>query len=125
MQIFVLGMVALAVFGGALRGVVVGSADLATAATLFSGIFVQAIPFLALGIMIVRLVAAFVTPTGWRDGCRADPRRRSSPPEWVGPPYLVANAVRFPSRAANCDLPREHLAPGRRQNFSRTELFAQ
>jgi uncharacterized protein len=62
MQIFVLGMVALAVFGSALRGFVVGTADLATAATVFSGIFVQAIPFLALGIVISGLVAAFVTP---------------------------------------------------------------
>lgn len=58
----VVGMVALAVFGTALRGFVVGSAELSTAATVFSGIFVQAIPFLALGIVISGLVAAFVTP---------------------------------------------------------------
>jgi uncharacterized protein len=62
MQIFVLGMVALAIFGSALRSFVVGSVDLATAATVFSGIFVQAIPFLALGVLISGLVAAFVTP---------------------------------------------------------------
>lgn len=43
MQVLVIGMVALAVFGSALRGFVVGSADLATAATVFCGIFVQAI----------------------------------------------------------------------------------
>jgi uncharacterized protein len=62
MQIFVLGMVALAIFGSALRSFVVGSVDLATAATVFSGIFVQAIPFLALGVLISGLVAALVTP---------------------------------------------------------------
>ena len=62
MHVLVISMVALAVFGSALRGFVVGSADLATAATVFSGIFVQAIPFLALGIVISGLVAAFVTP---------------------------------------------------------------
>lgn len=62
MQVLVIGMVALAVFGSALRGFVVGSADLATAATVFCGIFVQAIPFLALGVMISGLVAAFVSP---------------------------------------------------------------
>ena len=62
MHVLVVGMVALAVFGTALRGFVVGSADLATAATVFSGIFVQAIPFLALGVVISGLVAALVTP---------------------------------------------------------------
>ncbi|MCT7657915.1 permease [Mycobacterium deserti] len=62
MQILVLGIVALAVFGGALRGFVVGTPDLATAATVFCGIFVQAIPFLALGVVISGLVAAFVSP---------------------------------------------------------------
>lgn len=62
MQVLVVGMVALTIFGSALRSLVVGSADLATAATIFSGIFVQAIPFLALGIVISGLVATFVTP---------------------------------------------------------------
>lgn len=61
MQILVAGMVALAVFGGTLRTFVVGQADLATAATVFSGIFVQAIPFLALGVVISGLVAAYVS----------------------------------------------------------------
>ncbi|MEO3758384.1 permease [Mycobacterium sp. B14F4] len=61
MQILVVGMVALAVFGGALRGFVVGTPDVATAATVFCGIFVQAIPFLALGVVISGLVAAFVS----------------------------------------------------------------
>jgi hypothetical protein len=53
MQVLVVGMVALAVFGGALRGFVIGNPDIATAATVFCGIFVQAIPFLALGVVIM------------------------------------------------------------------------
>jgi uncharacterized membrane protein YraQ (UPF0718 family) len=61
MQILVIGMVALAVFGGTLRTFVVGQADLATAATVFCGIFVQAIPFLGLGVVISGLVATFIS----------------------------------------------------------------
>jgi uncharacterized protein len=61
MEILVAGIVALAVFGSALRGFVIGRADLATAATVFCGIFVQAIPFLALGVVISGLVAAYVS----------------------------------------------------------------
>ena len=61
MEILVGGIVALAVFGGALRGFVIGQPDLATAATVFCGIFVQAIPFLALGVVISGLVAAYVS----------------------------------------------------------------
>jgi uncharacterized membrane protein YraQ (UPF0718 family) len=61
MEILVAGVIALAVFGSALRGFVIGKQDLATAATVFSGIFVQAIPFLALGVVISGLVAAFVS----------------------------------------------------------------
>jgi uncharacterized protein len=61
MEILVAGIVALAVFGSALRGFVIGQQDLATAATVFSGIFVQAIPFLALGVVISGLVATFVS----------------------------------------------------------------
>jgi uncharacterized protein len=61
MQVLVIGMVALAVFGGTLRTFVVGQADLATAATVFCGIFVQAIPFLGLGVVISGLVATFIS----------------------------------------------------------------
>jgi uncharacterized protein len=61
MQILVIGMVALAVFGGTVRTFVVGQADLATAATVFCGIFVQAVPFLGLGVVISGLVATFIS----------------------------------------------------------------
>lgn len=89
MQILVVAMIALAVFGSALREFVIGSADIATAATVFCGIFVQAIPFLALGEVISGLVAAFVRADRLRDGCRVDPRRaasngRTARPFWTG-----------------------------------------
>ncbi|HEX2214273.1 MAG TPA: permease [Mycobacterium sp.] len=61
MHVLVIGMVALALFGTPLRDFVVDSPDVATAATVFCGIFVQAIPFLALGVMISGLVATFVS----------------------------------------------------------------
>ncbi|WP_233213350.1 permease [Mycobacterium hubeiense] len=61
MQILVIGVVVLALSGEALRRSVIGQQDLATAATVFSGIFVQAIPFLALGVVISGLVATFVS----------------------------------------------------------------
>lgn len=62
MQIMVIGIVVLALFGGTLRSFVIGHQNLATAATVFCGIFVQAVPFLALGVVISGLVAAFVSP---------------------------------------------------------------
>jgi uncharacterized membrane protein YraQ (UPF0718 family) len=62
MPLLVVTIVALAIFGGALREVVLDRPTLATAATVFCGIFVQALPFLALGVVISGLVATFVTP---------------------------------------------------------------
>jgi uncharacterized membrane protein YraQ (UPF0718 family) len=62
MQVLVATIIALALFGGMLRRFVSGTADVATAATVFCGIFVQALPFLALGVVVSGAVAAFVTP---------------------------------------------------------------
>jgi uncharacterized membrane protein YraQ (UPF0718 family) len=45
-----------------LRAFVVGRPDLATAATVFCGVFVQALPFLAFGVVISGLIAAYVSP---------------------------------------------------------------
>jgi len=61
MHVLVAGIVVLSLFGGALRGWIVGTHDLATVATVFCGIFVQAVPFLVLGVVISGLVAAFVS----------------------------------------------------------------
>ncbi|MDV3128771.1 permease [Mycobacterium sp. 21AC1] len=62
MQALVAGIVTLALVGGPLRGFVVDTPDVATAATVFCGVFVQALPFLALGVVISGLIAVFVTP---------------------------------------------------------------
>lgn len=62
MHVLVAAVVGLALAGATLREFVVGSPDVATAATVFCGIFVQALPFLALGVVISGGVAALVTP---------------------------------------------------------------
>lgn len=62
MQILVVGIIALALAGSTLRAFVEGTPDVATAATVFCGVFVQALPFLALGVVISGLIAVFVTP---------------------------------------------------------------
>lgn len=62
MHILVVAVVGLALAGATVRTFVAGTPDVATAATVFCGIFVQALPFLALGVVISGAVAAFVTP---------------------------------------------------------------
>lgn len=62
MQILVAVIVGLALIGSAARDFVASTPDIATAATVFCGIFVQALPFLALGVLISGAVATFVTP---------------------------------------------------------------
>ncbi|TFV59999.1 permease [Mycobacterium sp. PS03-16] len=62
MLVLVAAVVGLALAGATMRTAVVGNREIATAATVFCGIFVQALPFLALGVVISGAVAAFVTP---------------------------------------------------------------
>lgn len=62
MQVLVFGVLALALAGNTLRAFVENTPDVATAATVFCGVFVQALPFLALGVVISGLIAVFVTP---------------------------------------------------------------
>ncbi len=62
MQILVVGIIALALAGNTLQTFVEGTPDVATAATVFCGVFVQALPFLALGVVISGLIAVFATP---------------------------------------------------------------
>jgi uncharacterized membrane protein YraQ (UPF0718 family) len=45
-----------------LRNVVLDSAALSTAGTVFCGVFVQALPFLVLGVLVSGLIAVFVSP---------------------------------------------------------------
>ena len=62
MELLVGLVVVLALSGGLVRSFVVGAPGLSTAVTVFCGVFVQAVPFLALGVVISGLVAAFVPP---------------------------------------------------------------
>lgn len=55
-------VLAFALLGGTLRSVVYDSVELSTAGTVFAGIFVQALPFLAIGVMLSAAIATFVTP---------------------------------------------------------------
>ncbi|MET0704055.1 MAG: permease [Mycobacterium sp.] len=61
MEGLLLGLTALALSGGVASRFVAGHAEVAVAATVFCGVFVQALPFLALGVVISGLVAAFVS----------------------------------------------------------------
>lgn len=61
MPVLVAAVVAAALLGATLRAAVYDSAALSTAGTVFSGIFVQALPFLALGVVLSALIAVFVT----------------------------------------------------------------
>jgi uncharacterized protein len=81
-RVLVCGLITFAVSGGALHAFVVGHADLATAGTVFCGVFVQAVPFLTVGVVVSGLIAAFVSPERL---ARWLPRR-------IGPAILVAAA---------------------------------
>ena len=61
MPVLVAAVVTFALLGSTLRAAVYDSAALSTAGTVFSGIFVQALPFLALGVTLSALIAVFVT----------------------------------------------------------------
>ena len=61
MELLVGLLLVLALAGTVVRSFVVSSPRLSTAATVFCGVFVQALPFLALGVVVSGLVAAFVS----------------------------------------------------------------
>jgi len=62
MEVLVFCLVTLAISGVSLRAGVTGNASLATAGTVFCGVFVQALPFLGLGVLVSGLIAVFVPP---------------------------------------------------------------
>jgi uncharacterized membrane protein YraQ (UPF0718 family) len=62
MPVLVAAMVAFALLGSTMRAAVDDSDALSTAGTIFAGVFVQALPFLALGVLLSALIAVFVTP---------------------------------------------------------------
>ena len=61
LEVLLVVLIALAVSAGAISAFVAGSPDLSTAATVFCGVFVQALPFLVLGVVVSGLIAAFVS----------------------------------------------------------------
>lgn len=60
-EVLVAGLVACALVGTWMRDGVAGNPKLATAGTVFSGVFLQAVPFLVLGVVISGLIAAYVS----------------------------------------------------------------
>ena len=62
MEVLVGILLACALSATMLRNAVLGSAALSTAGTVFCGVFVQAVPFLALGVVVSGLIAVFVSP---------------------------------------------------------------
>ena len=84
---------------------VAGNSDLSTAATVFCGVFVQALPFLVLGVVVSGLIAAFVSAERL---ARWLPRRpalgRCSSPASAAPPCRDASAVPF-RWPAGCSAP--------------------
>ncbi|HUO36797.1 MAG TPA: permease [Mycobacterium sp.] len=61
MPILVVGLVGFAVAGGVLHQFVTSHRAWATAGTVFCGVFIQAVPFLVLGVVVSGLIAAFVS----------------------------------------------------------------
>jgi uncharacterized membrane protein YraQ (UPF0718 family) len=62
MELMLLILVAFALSGGIVSVYIARRPSLSVAATVFCGVFVQALPFLVLGVIVSGLVAAFVTP---------------------------------------------------------------
>ena len=62
LQVLSVGMVVASLAAAALRTFVAGHGNLSTAGTVFCGVFVQALPFLGLGVVISGLIAVFVSP---------------------------------------------------------------
>lgn len=62
LPILVATMVTASVLAAKLRSLVAGNAELSTAGTVFCGVFVQALPFLGLGVVVSGLIAVFVSP---------------------------------------------------------------
>ncbi|MDR3663569.1 MAG: permease [Mycobacterium sp.] len=62
MELLLVSLIVLALSGSAVSGLLTDHARLAAAATVFCGVFVQALPFLVLGVIVSGLVAAYLTP---------------------------------------------------------------
>src|SRR5690242_16917608 len=62
MEVLLASLIALALCAGAMSAFIAGNVDVGTAATVFCGVFVQAIPFLVLGVVVSGVIAVFVSP---------------------------------------------------------------
>ena len=62
MEVLLATLIALALAAGTMSAFVAGNANLSVAATVFCAVFVQALPFLVLGVVVSGLIAAFVSP---------------------------------------------------------------
>lgn len=62
MELLLAALIALALSGGVLSRLVAARPNWSVAATVFCGVFVQALPFLVVGVLVSGLVAAFVSP---------------------------------------------------------------
>ncbi len=60
MEVLLVSLIALALAASAMSAFVAGNAGLSVAATVFCGVFVQALPFLVLGVVVSGVIAAFV-----------------------------------------------------------------
>jgi uncharacterized membrane protein YraQ (UPF0718 family) len=61
LELLLVTLIALAMSAGAMNAFVAGRPNLSVAATVFCGVFVQALPFLVLGVIISGLIAAFLS----------------------------------------------------------------
>jgi uncharacterized membrane protein YraQ (UPF0718 family) len=75
MELLLVVLIVFAIFGGVVSAFIAQRSSLAVAATVFCGVFVQALPFLVLGVVISGVVATFVTPDRLE---RWMPRRRTT-----------------------------------------------
>ena len=82
-EVLVAAMVLCAFAGAWMRNGVAGNARLATAGTVFCGVFLQAVPFLVLGVLVSGLVETF-------------PPAQCSPREWPARLCPAVSAHRFP-----------------------------
>jgi uncharacterized membrane protein YraQ (UPF0718 family) len=75
MELLLVVLIVFAISGGVVSTFIAQRPNLAVAATVFCGVFVQALPFLVLGVVISGVVATFVTPDRLE---RWLPRRRAT-----------------------------------------------
>ena len=61
LEVLLVSLIALALFAGAMSAFVSDRPNLSVAATVFCGVFVQALPFLVLGVLLSGLIAAYVS----------------------------------------------------------------